>query len=85
MTSLPKLMIISTLCQAKAIRSIKLKCTLDLRDLMVYFHLSLFTLSFHLDFGQIKKRRKKKKKEKACSQLDDKEALSLLKRFYELI
>ena len=62
MTSLPKLMIISTLCQAKAIRSIKLKCTLDLRDLMVYFHLSsLFTPSFHLDFGQIKKEERKKK------------------------
>ena len=52
---------------------------------MVYFHLSLFTPSFHLDFGQIKKGKKEKKKEKACSQLDDKEALSLLKRFYELI
>ena len=52
---------------------------------MVYFHLSLFTPSFHLDFGQIKKGKKEKKKEKARSQLDDKEALSLLKRFYELI
>ena len=69
MTSLSKLMIISTLCQAKAIRSIKLKCTLDLRDLMVYFHLSLYTPSFHLDFGQIKKRRKKKKRKKRAPNL----------------
>ena len=62
MTSLPKLMIISTLCQAKAIRSIKLKCTLDLRDLMVYFHLSLFTLSFISILAKSKKEERKKKR-----------------------